>query len=86
MFAADDVTAAWLPGTTLDVVEVKGLPMPRKCFVYDTPGVRHDHQLSSLVNPAEVSRQAFKINSGHRWANSQHPSHQVVVFDCSSQV
>lgn len=56
MSAIDDVTAAWLPGTTLDVVEVKGLPMPRKCFVFDTPGVRHGHQLTSLVNPAEVCK------------------------------
>lgn len=51
---AEDLTAASLPGTTLGIVEVKGLPMPRKCSVYDTPGVRHNYQLTSIVNSSEV--------------------------------
>ncbi|GMH38392.1 hypothetical protein BSKO_06276 [Bryopsis sp. KO-2023] len=48
-----DLTTAPLPGTTLGVVEVKGLPMPRKCHVYDTPGVKHGFQLTTIVSPVE---------------------------------
>ena len=47
------VTAAHLPGTTLGMVNVSGL-VPKGCKLLDTPGVRHEYQLTSLLMPEEV--------------------------------
>eukprot|EP00890_Picochlorum_soloecismus_P002122 jgi/Picsp_1/2910/NSC_01135-R1_gtp binding protein len=47
------VTAAHLPGTTLGMVNVSGL-VPTGCKMLDTPGVRHEYQLTSLLMPEEV--------------------------------
>ena len=48
-----NVTAAHLPGTTLGMVNVSGL-VPKGCKMLDTPGVRHEYQLTSLLMPEEV--------------------------------
>jgi len=47
------LTTAALPGTTLGVVEVKGL-LSGKARVFDTPGVPHGYQLSSRLTKEEL--------------------------------
>jgi len=39
-------TIAPVPGTTLGVLRVPGVPLGAKQRVFDTPGVPHDHQLA----------------------------------------
>lgn len=45
--ATAPLTTAPLPGTTLDVVPVEGLPLLARARCYDTPGVPHLHQLTA---------------------------------------
>ncbi|CAD7696687.1 unnamed protein product [Ostreobium quekettii] len=68
------LTTAALPGTTLGLVEVKGLPLPEKCRVYDTPGVCHRHQLSAKLPFEEVRMllprrrlrpRTYRVGTGH---------------------
>eukprot|EP00891_Asterochloris_glomerata_P009751 jgi/Astpho2/9751/fgenesh1_pm.00149_%23_16_t len=49
----DEITAAPLPGTTLDMLEVRGL-LSNGSKVWDTPGVPHKYQLPSNLSPDEV--------------------------------
>ena len=42
------LTTAPLPGTTLDMVMVEGLPLMARSRCYDTPGVPHPYQLTSM--------------------------------------
>ena len=46
------LTTAPLPGTTLDVVPVDGLPLLARSRCYDTPGVPHPHQLTARFGGA----------------------------------
>ena len=36
-----------MPGTTLGLINVPGLPLGPKHRAFDTPGVPHDYQLTS---------------------------------------
>lgn len=67
------ITAAPLPGTTLGIVDVPGL-VPKGCRMLDTPGVRHEYQLTSLLLPDEVKMvlprrhlkpRTYRIGSGN---------------------
>ncbi|KAJ9515318.1 hypothetical protein QJQ45_006565 [Haematococcus lacustris] len=49
-----DPTVAPLPGTTLGLINVPGLPLGAKNRAFDTPGVAHTHQLTALLKPEEV--------------------------------
>jgi ribosome biogenesis GTPase A len=49
-----EVTAAPMPGTTLGVVPVSGGIVPKGCDMLDTPGVRHEYQLTSNLSFEEV--------------------------------
>ena len=49
-----EVTAAPMPGTTLGVVPVSGGIVPKGCDMLDTPGVRHEYQLTSNLSLEEV--------------------------------
>jgi 50S ribosome-binding GTPase len=44
------LTTAALPGTTLALLQVDGLPLLGKSRCYDTPGVPHHHQLTSRLS------------------------------------
>jgi len=52
--SSQEVTAAPMPGTTLGVVPVTGGLVPRGCEMLDTPGVRHEYQITSHLGPEEV--------------------------------
>lgn len=52
--ATATLTTAPLPGTTLDMVLVEGLPLMARSRCYDTPGVPHTHQLTSRFGVEEV--------------------------------
>lgn len=45
-----------MPGTTLGLINVPGLPLGPKHRAFDTPGVPHAYQLTSLLSPAEVKQ------------------------------
>ncbi|KAG1661535.1 hypothetical protein FOA52_000045 [Chlamydomonas sp. UWO 241] len=47
-------TIAPVPGTTLGLLNVPGLPLGPKQRAFDTPGVPHDYQLTSMLNLTEV--------------------------------
>lgn len=68
-----NITTASLPGTTLGMLKVEGL-MPERCMMFDTPGVPHAHQLTSMLQPDEVKlllprktirARTFRIGAGH---------------------
>lgn len=50
-----DPTIASLPGTTLGLLRVPGLPLGPKHRAFDTPGVHHAYQLTSLLTHAELA-------------------------------
>lgn len=43
------LTTAALPGTTLGMIPVEGIPLMAKSRCYDTPGVPHPYQLTSRL-------------------------------------
>ena len=45
-----------MPGTTLGLINVPGLPLGPKNRAFDTPGVPHAYQLTSLLNAEEVKQ------------------------------
>lgn len=47
-------TIAPMPGTTLGLLNVPGLPLGPKHRAFDTPGVPHDYQLTSILGLEEV--------------------------------
>ncbi len=49
-----DPTVAPMPGTTLGLLKVAGLPLGPKHRAFDTPGVPHGYQMTSLLAPEEV--------------------------------
>ena len=49
------LTIAALPGTTLGLIPVNGI-MRKGCQMFDTPGVPHPYQLTSILTGPEVSR------------------------------
>ena len=51
---SQEVTAAPMPGTTLGVVPVTGGLVPKGCEMLDTPGVRHEYQITSQLGLEEV--------------------------------
>lgn len=68
-----NITTASLPGTTLGMLKVEGL-MPGRCMMFDTPGVPHPHQLTSMLQPDEVKMllprkaikpRTFRIGAGY---------------------
>lgn len=48
------LTTAALPGTTLDMVPVDGLPLQSRSRCYDTPGVPHPYQYTSRLSGALI--------------------------------
>jgi hypothetical protein len=48
-------TVAPVPGTTLGLLRVAGVPLGPKQRVFDTPGVRHGYQLTTRLQLEEVS-------------------------------
>ncbi|KAI8473852.1 MAG: hypothetical protein J3K34DRAFT_383481 [Monoraphidium minutum] len=48
-------TVAPVPGTTLGLLRVPGLPLGPKQRVFDTPGVRHGYQLTTRLGLEDVS-------------------------------
>jgi len=53
--AAGDPTIAPIPGTTLGLLQVSGVPLGPKHRTFDTPGVPHPYQLTSRLNFQELS-------------------------------
>jgi ribosome biogenesis GTPase A len=49
-----DPTIAPMPGTTLGLLKVSGIPLGPKHRTFDTPGVPHVYQMTSLLAPEEV--------------------------------
>jgi len=47
------LTIAALPGTTLGMIPINGI-MPKGAQMFDTPGVPHPYQLTSILTAAEV--------------------------------
>ncbi len=47
-------TVAPVPGTTLGLLNVPGLPLGPKQRAFDTPGVPHSYQLTTKLNLEEV--------------------------------
>lgn len=43
-----------VPGTTLGVVEVPGLPIPKNCNIFDTPGIEQVNQIAKHLTFQEV--------------------------------
>jgi ribosome biogenesis GTPase A len=56
--ASPQLTTAPYPGTTLDMVQVDGLPLMARSRAYDTPGVPHHHQLTSRFAGVPPTRSA----------------------------
>ena len=54
--ASAPLTTAALPGTTLSLTPVTGLPLRRKSRCYDTPGVPHPYQYTSRL-PGALAQQ-----------------------------
>lgn len=53
--ASGDPTIAPIPGTTLGLLQVSGVPLGPKHRVFDTPGVPHPYQLTSRLNLRELA-------------------------------
>lgn len=51
-----DPTIASMPGTTLNLLNVPGLPLGPKNRAFDTPGVTHSHQVTAFLAPEEVKQ------------------------------
>ncbi len=49
-------TVAPMAGTTLGLINVPGLPLGPKHRAFDTPGVPHTHQLTSLLSFEEIKQ------------------------------
>ncbi|KXZ56942.1 hypothetical protein GPECTOR_1g85 [Gonium pectorale] len=49
-------TIAPVPGTTLGLLQVPGMPIGPKHRAFDTPGVPHPHQLTSFLGLEEVKK------------------------------
>jgi len=47
-------TIASMPGTTLGLINVPGLPLGPKHRAFDTPGVPHRHQLTTYLSKEDV--------------------------------
>lgn len=47
----DVVTTSRFPGTTLDMIDI---PLDETSFMYDTPGIIQDHQMTHLVSEKEL--------------------------------
>ena len=63
-----------MPGTTLGLLNVPGLPLGPKHRAFDTPGVPHDFQLTSwlaldevkaLLPSKQLKPRTFRIGPGH---------------------
>ncbi len=53
---AGEPTIAPMPGTTLGLINVPGLPLGPKNRAFDTPGVEHPYQLTSFLGFEDVKR------------------------------
>ncbi|MEW5302007.1 MAG: hypothetical protein WDW36_004821 [Sanguina aurantia] len=69
-----DPTIAAMPGTTLNLLNVPGLPLGPKNRAFDTPGVTHPHQVTAFLAPEEVRQilpskplkgRTFRIGAGN---------------------
>ncbi|GFR47130.1 hypothetical protein Agub_g8817, partial [Astrephomene gubernaculifera] len=69
-----DPTVAPVPGTTLGLLQVPGLPLGPKHRAFDTPGVPHSHQLTSHLGLEEVKKvlpskplrgRTYRVGAGH---------------------
>eukprot|EP00983_Pelagomonas_calceolata_P074715 1152661-Pelagomonas_calceolata.AAC.6 len=45
-----------MPGTTLGLINVPGLPLGPKHRAFDTPGVPHRHQLTAYLSKEDVKQ------------------------------
>eukprot|EP00210_Caulerpa_lentillifera_P000141 g136.t1 len=70
----NDVTAAFLPGTTLGFVKVNSISVGKSCRVYDTPGLQQSRQVTSrltldelkLVQPKRTLKpRTYRFGAGH---------------------
>ncbi|EFJ44727.1 hypothetical protein VOLCADRAFT_118673 [Volvox carteri f. nagariensis] len=59
-----DPTVAPVPGTTLGLLQVPGIPLGPKHRTFDTPGVPHTHQLTSHLNPEVVKKPGHSVLLG----------------------
>ncbi|GLC33305.1 hypothetical protein PLESTB_000348100 [Pleodorina starrii] len=69
-----DPTVAPVPGTTLGLLQVPGIPLGPKHRTFDTPGVPHAHQLTSYLSTEVVRKvlpskqlrgRTYRIEPGH---------------------
>ncbi|GIL44395.1 hypothetical protein Vafri_1873 [Volvox africanus] len=69
-----DPTVAPVPGTTLGLLQVPGIPLGPKHRTFDTPGVPHSHQLTSHLSQEVVRKvlpskqlrgRTYRIEPGH---------------------
>ena len=47
----DVVTTSRFPGTTLDMIDI---PLDETSFMYDTPGIIQEHQMTHLVSEKRI--------------------------------
>lgn len=66
----DVVTTSRFPGTTLDMIDI---PLDETSFMYDTPGIIQDHQMTHYVTPEElktiipkneIKQRVYQLNEG----------------------
>ena len=64
------MTTSRFPGTTLDMIDI---PLDETTFMYDTPGVIQDHQMTHLVSEdelkvvipkKEIKQRIYQLNEG----------------------
>eukprot|EP00798_Chlamydomonas_sp_ICE-L_P007543 gene7543-692_t len=67
-------TIAPMPGTTLGLINVPGVPLGPKNRTFDTPGVAHDYQITTLLGYEDVKRvlpstqlrgRTFRVGAGN---------------------
>ncbi|MEQ6029841.1 ribosome biogenesis GTPase YqeH [Staphylococcus saccharolyticus] len=66
----DVVTTSRFPGTTLDMIDI---PLDKKTFMYDTPGIIQNHQmthyvteqeLKTIMPKKEIKQRIYQLNEG----------------------
>ena len=53
----DVVTTSRFPGTTLDMIDI---PLDETTFMYDTPGIIQEHQMTHYVSEKELKPLCLK--------------------------
>ena len=64
----DVVTTSRFPGTTLDMIDI---PLDETTFMYDTPGIIQEHQMTHYVSekiktimPKKIKQRVYQLNEG----------------------